>query len=78
MPIDPDELQPRKKPPEIVLGEDIAMLSAHELENRIAALLAMGIWPFDQASFSSANVQDSSSEANAIKSVLKNVLGYTV
>ncbi len=47
-------------------------------ENRIAALLAMGIWPFDQASFSSANVQDSSSEANAIKSVLKTVLGYTV
>jgi hypothetical protein len=47
-------------------------------ENRIAALLAMGIWPFDQASFSSANVQDSSSESNAVKSVLKNVLGYTV
>ncbi len=47
-------------------------------ENRIAALLAMGIWPFDQASFSSANVQDSSSEANAVKSVLSRVLGYTV
>jgi len=47
-------------------------------ENRIAALLAMGIWPFDQASFSSAQVQDSSSESNAVKSVLKRVLGYTV
>lgn len=47
-------------------------------ENRIAALLAMGIWPFDHASFSSANVQDSSSEANAVKSVLQRVLGYTV
>jgi hypothetical protein len=47
-------------------------------ENRIAALLAIGIWPFDQASFSSAQVQDSSSESNAVKSVLKRVLGYTV
>ena len=47
-------------------------------ENRIAALLALGIWPFDQSSFSSAQVQDSSSEANAVKSVLKRVLGYTV
>ena len=40
MPIDPDELQPRKKQPDIVLGEDIATLSAHELERRIAALEA--------------------------------------
>ena len=40
MPIDPDELMPRKKQPEIVLGEDISMLSAHELENRIGALEA--------------------------------------
>ncbi|HET7539526.1 MAG TPA: DUF1501 domain-containing protein [Polyangiaceae bacterium] len=47
-------------------------------ENRIAALLAMGIWPFDQSSFSSAQVQDSSSESNAVKSVLRRVLGYTV
>jgi hypothetical protein len=47
-------------------------------ENRIAALLAMGIWPFDQSSFSSAQVQDSSSESNAVRSVLKRVLGYTV
>jgi len=30
--------EPRKKPPAIVLGEDISTLSAHELENRIAAL----------------------------------------
>ena len=40
MPIDPEELLPRKKLPDIVLGEDIAMQSAHELENRIAALEA--------------------------------------
>ena len=38
MPIDPDELQPRKKLPDIVLGEDISALSAHELEVRIARL----------------------------------------
>ena len=36
--MDLDELSPRKKPPEIVLGEDISTLSAHELELRIARL----------------------------------------
>jgi len=30
--------EPRKKPPTIVLGEDISTLSAHELEKRIATL----------------------------------------
>ena len=34
--MEPDE--PRRKPPEIVLGEDISALSAHELEKRIARL----------------------------------------
>ena len=38
MPIDPEELLPRKKHPDIVLGEDISAMSAHELERRIAAL----------------------------------------
>ena len=38
MPIDPEDLQPRKKLPDIVLGEDISALSAHELEVRIARL----------------------------------------
>jgi uncharacterized small protein (DUF1192 family) len=38
MPIDPEELQPRKKLPDIVLGEDISALSAHELESRIERL----------------------------------------
>jgi uncharacterized small protein (DUF1192 family) len=36
MPIEPEE--PRKKLPDIVLGEDISALSAHELEARIARL----------------------------------------
>ncbi|HEY4942875.1 MAG TPA: DUF1192 domain-containing protein [Rhizomicrobium sp.] len=38
MAVDPEELLPRKKLPDIVLGEDISAMSAHELEKRIAAL----------------------------------------
>lgn len=38
MPIDPEELLPKKKAPEIVLGEDLSAMSAHELEERISAL----------------------------------------
>ncbi len=36
--MDSDDLQPRKKRPDIALGEDISALSAHELELRIARL----------------------------------------
>jgi uncharacterized small protein (DUF1192 family) len=36
--MDLDDLQPRKKLAELVLGEDISALSAHELEKRIARL----------------------------------------
>jgi uncharacterized small protein (DUF1192 family) len=36
--MDLDDLQPRKKLPDVVLGEDISALSAHELEKRIARL----------------------------------------
>ncbi len=36
--MDLDDLAPRKKPPQIQLGEDISALSAHELETRIASL----------------------------------------
>lgn len=38
MPIDPDELLPRKKAPEVVLGEDLSTRSEHELEARILQL----------------------------------------
>jgi uncharacterized small protein (DUF1192 family) len=38
--MDLDDLQPRKKLPEIVLGEDISAFSAHELEARIKRLEA--------------------------------------
>jgi uncharacterized small protein (DUF1192 family) len=38
MAVDPEELLPRKKPAEIVLGQDLSAMSAHELEERIAEL----------------------------------------
>jgi uncharacterized small protein (DUF1192 family) len=38
--MDLDDLEPRKKPANIVLGEDISALSAHELQSRIARLEA--------------------------------------
>ncbi|HEY3777129.1 MAG TPA: DUF1192 domain-containing protein [Rhizomicrobium sp.] len=38
MPIDLDELLPRKKASELVLGEDLSIMSEHELVARIAAL----------------------------------------
>lgn len=37
---DPEDLNPRKKPTEIVLGQDLSHLSEHELEGRITALEA--------------------------------------
>ena len=38
MAIDPEELLPKKKPPEIVLGEDLSAVSEFELTARITAL----------------------------------------
>jgi uncharacterized small protein (DUF1192 family) len=38
MAIDPEELQPRKKPAEIVLGQDLSAMSEFELDGRIARL----------------------------------------
>lgn len=38
MAIDPEELQPRKKPAGIVIGEDLSTMSEHELIARIATL----------------------------------------
>jgi uncharacterized small protein (DUF1192 family) len=38
MAIDPDELLPKKKLADLVLGQDLSALSEHELETRIAAL----------------------------------------
>jgi uncharacterized small protein (DUF1192 family) len=36
--MDPEDLQAKKKKPDIVLGEDISEMSEHELVARIAAL----------------------------------------
>jgi uncharacterized small protein (DUF1192 family) len=36
MAIDPEELAPRPKKPNIAIGEDLSALSVHELETRIA------------------------------------------
>jgi len=38
MAIDPEELLPKKKKPDTVLGEDLSEMSEHELVARIAAL----------------------------------------
>ncbi|HEY3638744.1 MAG TPA: DUF1192 domain-containing protein [Rhizomicrobium sp.] len=38
MPIDPEELLPRKKSPDIVIGGDLSALSEHELAARIGIL----------------------------------------
>ena len=38
MAIDLDELAPRKPKPQSILGEDLSVMSVHELEARIAAL----------------------------------------
>ena len=40
MPIDPEELLPRKPKSEIVIGEDLSAISVAELEKRIASLEA--------------------------------------
>ena len=38
MAVDPEELLPRKKLPDIVLGQDLSTMSEHELVARIASL----------------------------------------
>ena len=40
MPIDPEELLPRKPKPELVVGEDLSAQSVEELHKRIATLEA--------------------------------------
>lgn len=49
-------------------------------ENRIAALLAMGIWPFDPTGtgYSNSEVQGQGQDAPAIKDVTKRILGIAV
>jgi hypothetical protein len=47
-------------------------------ENRIATLLAMGIWPFDAASYSGSDVQGQTEEGAAARNVIKRILGHEV
>jgi Protein of unknown function (DUF1501) len=47
-------------------------------ENRIAALLALGIYPFDPAAYSGSDAQGETQEGPAARSIIKRVLGHTV
>jgi hypothetical protein len=44
-------------------------------ENRIAALLALGIWPFDALSFNVSDVTNAGDEGSAVLSATRRVLG---
>jgi hypothetical protein len=47
-------------------------------EHRAAALLALGIWPFNAESFGVSDVQGASGEAAGVESIASRVLGYTL
>jgi hypothetical protein len=47
-------------------------------ENRIATMLAMGIWPFDAASYSGSDVQGQTEEGAAARNVIGRILGHEV
>jgi hypothetical protein len=52
-----------------------AKVASTPLENRIAALLALGIWPFAPESYSVSDVPGAASEAEAAALVKKRQLG---
>jgi hypothetical protein len=52
-----------------------ATLASSPQENRIAALLALGIWPFEPESYRVADVPGASSHLTAAQLVLKRQLG---
>ncbi len=47
-------------------------------ENRIAALLALGIYPFEAHGYSSGDVQGEEEEGPAARSVIQRILGHVV
>jgi uncharacterized protein (DUF1501 family) len=60
-------------------GEDgFATLASSPQENRIAALLAMGIWPFAQESYNVSDVPGASNEIGAALLVQQRQLGVTI
>ena len=57
-------------------GMDNLFATHPSTENRIAALLAMGIYPFDAVGFSNSDVQGESEDESAIRSATARILGY--
>ena len=55
-----------------------ATLASTPQENRIAALLALGIWPFANESFNVADVPSQTTEPDAVIAVLQRQLGYVL
>ena len=53
------------------------MTSSTPQENRIAALMALGIWPFAQESYNVSDVPGATTEAEAAKLVKERQLGIT-
>lgn len=61
------------------IGEDgVATKFTTPAENRIAALLALGIYPFDAVAYSGSDAQGETQEGPAARSIIKRVLGHTV
>jgi hypothetical protein len=61
------------------IGEDgNATLYTTPAENRIAALLALGIYPFDAVAYSGSDAQGQTQEAPAARSIIQRVLGHQV
>jgi hypothetical protein len=56
----------------------VAKIYTTPAENRIATMLAMGIWPFDPTAYSSSDVQGQNEEGAAARNVIKRVLGHEV
>jgi hypothetical protein len=60
------------------IGPDgVASDFASPAENRIAALLALGIWPFSPEAFAVSDVLGAAGEEDAAQSVLSRLLGVT-
>jgi hypothetical protein len=55
-----------------------AGLSASPAENRVAAMLALGIWPFSSEAFAVSDVDGASSEEEAAEGAIQHILGITV
>jgi Protein of unknown function (DUF1501) len=61
------------------IGPDgVASSAVSPSEARIAALLALGIWPFSPEAFGVSDVKDASGEIQAVERVTQRVLGVTL